>query len=353
MPPPKPDKKRRVTIKDVAKIAGVHFTTVSMVMRNHPSIPQVTRDRVHRAANRLGYRRDPVFGALAHFHVNGGMRPASPHIGFVINRAWDKDPIFFPHYQAMLSGAQRQARTLGYELEVIDVSEHSFDSFSVEETLGEKKISGLILANFEPSFASFSLDWNDYTTVKINSMHMAPETTLVSSNHLQDVRIAFKRLAALGYGRIGLALGRSDDEATNRRLTAGYFVEEAAVPALRRIPPLWFPFNAPASEVVRALGRWVRQHSVDAVICTWPNVDELLHAARIKPAESVACASLSVIEPSSPVAGVRPNYTMVGVKAVSLLATQLKSGERGVPEFASTTYVQSSWQDGPSAPPKN
>ena len=75
-------------------------------------------------------------------------------------------------------------------------------------------------------------------------------------------------------------------------------------------------------------------------------------AARLRVPQNVACASLSVVDPDSRLTGIRPNLTMVGIKAVSLLITQLKSGERGVPEFASTTYVQSFWQDGPSAPPK-
>ena len=46
------------------------------------------------------------------------------------------------------------------------------------------------------------------------------------------------------------------------------------------------------------------------------------------------------------------NLHMVGVKAVSLLTTLLKSGDRGVPEYASRTYVRSYWQDGASAPAK-
>ena len=33
-----PKKKHAVTIKDIAKIAGVHFTTVSLALRDHPSL---------------------------------------------------------------------------------------------------------------------------------------------------------------------------------------------------------------------------------------------------------------------------------------------------------------------------
>ena len=37
---------RRVTLSDIAKKAGVHVTTVSLAMRNHPRLPETTRQRI-------------------------------------------------------------------------------------------------------------------------------------------------------------------------------------------------------------------------------------------------------------------------------------------------------------------
>jgi len=44
-----------VTIKDVAKLAGVSPSTVSRVCNNNPAISQDTRERVHKAMKQLGY----------------------------------------------------------------------------------------------------------------------------------------------------------------------------------------------------------------------------------------------------------------------------------------------------------
>ena len=44
-----------VTIKDVAKLAGVSPSTVSRTCKNHPSISQETKDRVKKAMEELGY----------------------------------------------------------------------------------------------------------------------------------------------------------------------------------------------------------------------------------------------------------------------------------------------------------
>ena len=44
-----------VTIKDVAKLAGVSPSTVSRVCNNNPAISQETRERVQKAMEELGY----------------------------------------------------------------------------------------------------------------------------------------------------------------------------------------------------------------------------------------------------------------------------------------------------------
>ena len=46
---------RRTTLKDVAKIAQLSLAAVSMAMRNHPSLPAKTFERVKRIAAKLGY----------------------------------------------------------------------------------------------------------------------------------------------------------------------------------------------------------------------------------------------------------------------------------------------------------
>lgn len=44
-----------VTIKDVARLAGISPSTVSRTCKNHPSISQQTKDRVKKAMEELGY----------------------------------------------------------------------------------------------------------------------------------------------------------------------------------------------------------------------------------------------------------------------------------------------------------
>ena len=67
--------------------------------------------------------------------------------------------------------------------------------------------------------------------------------------------------------------------------------------------------------------------------------------------EEVSCACLCLCDAApNNLAGIRPRLDLVGERAVSIVVSQLKSGQLGIPESASSLYVQSIWQDGPSAP---
>lgn len=343
---------KRVTIKDVARAADVHFTTVSLALRDHASIPEKTRTRIREVADQLGYQKNAVFSALTQFHVNGRTRAEAPRIAFVANRAFDEPSSFHTHLRSFYEGARHQAGVLGYELESIIVAQERYDSRSLERYLRSLAIPGLVIASFEPGYDTLSLNWDDYSIVKIDSMHMAPDSVIVGNDHRQDIRTAYRRLSEKGYRRIGLAIGRADEESTQHRYSAGYLIErtESVARGEDHIPPLLFPFNPNREQVVTLLRSWVKHYQLDAVISHHNHIDTLLAEAGYSVPDDIACACLCIRDEGTALTGVRPNYHMIGVKAVSQLATQIRLGERGIPEFSPQTYVRSEWQEGRSAP---
>lgn len=349
---PAPKENRSATIKDVARAAGVHFTTVSMALRDHPSIPECTRERIRAVAKEIGYSRNPVFSALAQFHVHGRQRAAAPKLAYIINRDRQARTDFFRSPDVYLDGAREQARLLGYSLEVLQLGQGHHDSRSVERHLHASGVNGVVIAGFEPGNDPMALNWDEYAVVKIDSMHTPPAAIVVGNDHRQNVRMAFRQLHAKGYRRIGLAISRADEESTQHRYSAGYFVEQRNQPLGDHVPPLIFPLATSRDDAILQLGSWVRQHEIEAVLSHSPSIDQLLRASGLRVPHDVACACLALTEHDDPdaLAGVRPNYRTVGARAISQLATQLKVGERGVPEFSPQTYVPSKWQDGRSAP---
>lgn len=99
---------QRVTIRDVAKVAGVSLTTVSHALNGKGRIDQDTIERVRDAAERLGYEANQTARNL---RVNRAGRIAvinsqsSPHNVSMID---------LDHFVRLLSGATDAASRLGY-----------------------------------------------------------------------------------------------------------------------------------------------------------------------------------------------------------------------------------------------
>ncbi|HWL17101.1 MAG TPA: LacI family DNA-binding transcriptional regulator [Opitutus sp.] len=347
---PEPAGARRPTLKDVARESGYHITTISLALRDHPSIPENTRARIRAIADRIGYERNPVFQALSRFRQQGTVCAPAPRIGYLENFRSGFAPPRPPHLEAIFQGARRQAELLGYRLEPLAVGEDDHDSRTLTKYLRENEITGLVIGSFVPGFAEIALNWDDYAVAKIHSRHTEPDATVIGNDQLREVRLAFRRLSALGHQRIGLAVGRADEDACGHRHTAGYLMEEASIPRDRRVPPLLFPYNVDEPTLAGMIARWVRRNQVDAVLCNWATLLTPLGAEGLKIPDDVAVACLCVCDSDSPLAGIRPHLHLVGERAVSIVVTQLKSTERGLPDFPSSIYVQSTWQDGPTAP---
>ena len=62
--PTAPPVARRVTQREIAHAAGLHFSTVSLALRNSPLLPLATRKKVKQIAQSLQYQPDPMLAAL-------------------------------------------------------------------------------------------------------------------------------------------------------------------------------------------------------------------------------------------------------------------------------------------------
>lgn len=346
---------RRTTLKDVAKETGYHITTISLALRGHASIPSETRQLIEAAAERMGYQRNPVFQALSRFRQQGRVRAPSPRIAYLENYGVGSGLSRPSHLQEMLDGARKQAELLGYQLDVLAVGEDDLDARGVYQHLRAHRINGVVIGSFRPGCAELALNWDELAVAKIISRHTEPEVTVVSNDHLREVRMAFSRLTALGYKRIGLAVGRADEDACGHRHTAGYLMELSSIPPERQVPPLIFPYYNTDTILSGMIARWVRRHKVDVVLCNWLSIKPIIEREGLRVPDEVACACLCLCGPRdlTGLAGVRPQLNLVGERAVSIVVSQLKSGQLGIPECASSLYVQSTWKDGPSAPARH
>lgn len=96
---------RPPTMADVARVAGVSHQTVSRVLSGHPHVRDATREQVHAAVARLGYRRNPAARAL--------VTRRTRTIGVIAVNTTLHGPA------STLAGVQEAARDQGYLVSVV------------------------------------------------------------------------------------------------------------------------------------------------------------------------------------------------------------------------------------------
>ena len=121
-------------MRDVAEMANVSVSAVSLVVRNKPGVADDTRQRVWEAISRLGY-------TVANPHEDG----RAPMVGLLIEQG-SMPAVLDIFYGEVIRGFQTEAQRLGYQvrLHMFDRAEERFDRMY---TSLADDVQGLVIAN--------------------------------------------------------------------------------------------------------------------------------------------------------------------------------------------------------------
>jgi LacI family transcriptional regulator len=126
-----------VSIKDVAKEAGVAVSTVSKVLNSYPNVSEATRKKVNEAAKKLNFVPNAVASALSSKRV--------ARIAILMNQAAQATAIDEID-MSYISGAIVKAKELG--LDVITIFYSMFEDKSLDELIAylrSQSIAGLLI----------------------------------------------------------------------------------------------------------------------------------------------------------------------------------------------------------------
>ncbi len=353
---------RRVTLADVAKKAGVHVTTVSLALRDHPRLPAATRSRLQLLAREMGYAPDPFLHALISYRGRSAPQRTAPTLAYLTNWAtrWGwRETTAHPDFFA---GAKAKARELGFELDHFWLREPGLTQGSLSGVLRERRIHGVIVASHGREMGdALALDWEQFAAVKIDYFPHQPVLHNVTNHQCDIVRLAVQKAMAAGYRRIGFVMHRGWDHAVDRLWSAGLLCEQQNLLPKERIPAHLFPpakpverwfneNNAPVEVDLAPFERWLDRYQPEVLISKSSFVLPALKRLRRRVPRDISFVDVFLEDTSGATAGVRQNYEAVGALAVEQLAGQLQQGQRGVPEIPTTTYVEGTWFDGASCP---
>lgn len=336
-------------MKDVARRAGVHPSTVSLALRNNPDIPEDTRRRIREIAVEIGYHPDPVLDAFNANRLSHQPLRSAPAIAFISDLTPGPSCAESPSQLETYLGARETADRLGFILDRFFIGPGGLPPARLNQIMEARNIDCAILASFSASISELSLNWPRLVALKVESFHTAPALDIITTDHLQASRLTVAQLRTLGYRRIGLVLAAGEDDRLQQLTRSGYFIELAQTPDLPAIAPLKLEPGPDA--VSRQLAVWLAAQRPDAVI--GPTGELLSHLSRAQSGLSVALGYAALDRAGAPdsVAGIDSYHRLVGQTAVELLASRRRINQRGLPPETSVTFVPISWHAGTTAPP--
>ncbi len=353
---------RRVTLAQVAVKAGVHVTTVSLALRNHPRLPVTTRQRIQALAQEMGYAPDPFLRALVAYRGRVMTRQNPPTLAYVTNwnTRWGwKKVTAHPDFYA---GALAKAKELGYKLDHFWMREPGLTQGRLSNILNARGINGVIIASHGREMGdALQFDWANFSAVKIDYFPHQPALHNVTNNQCDVARLAMQKVIAAGYRRIGFVMHRGWDHAVDHLWTAGFLCEQQTVAASNWVPMHLFPEAEPVERWLNeskadvepdfaAFKAWFEKHRPEVIISKGSFVLPILKKMGLRVPRDVAFVDVFLEELAGQTAGVRQNHTTVGALAVEILAGQLQHNKFGVPEIPTTTYVEGSWFNGATCP---
>ena len=173
---------KRVTIRQIAERAGVHYTTVSRALKGDPTIPKATAGRIQAIADEMGYRPDPALSSLVAYRRLTAAHVQTPVIAYIMNVDGPEGLAHSASRQLFLKGARAQAEAMGYRLEVFYFGHGHYHSGYLDRVLITRNITGVILAAFYTEPTDLQLSWDFYSLVKIETLpfhvraHTLPHT---------------------------------------------------------------------------------------------------------------------------------------------------------------------------------
>lgn len=328
----------RVTIRDIAAKAGVHFTTVALALRDSPRISESTRKSIRKLATKMGYAPDPMLSALNAYRrmrVRPSYQATLAWINNWPDRGFLRSNDDFRDYH---EGAKARATELGYGIEEFWMGGRELTFAKLGRILKARNIQGLIMAPQPEPHTEIDFDFGDFSAVSLSYSLKRPALHVVTNHHFRSMLLMMQNLDRLGYRRVGLAVHKSWSEKVGHGWFGGVLTAKELITSGMEILP------------VKLFGRddvqaWMEKERPDVIVSHRQFYEQLLEMGVRMPRDT-GFANLSVPSSTPEVSGVGQNSLHIGRKAVDVLVDMLHRGERGVPDMPLHLLVDGVWMPG-------
>jgi DNA-binding LacI/PurR family transcriptional regulator len=218
--------KRRPSMRDVADVANVSVSAVSLVVRGKPGVAAGTRDRVWEAISQLGYT------------VAAPENTKTGTVGLLIER-YSMPVILDIFYGDVIRGFQLEAQRLGYQV-LLHMFDHTAERLESLRTSLAGGVDGLVVANdgdITPEMV-IQLEAIQAPLVLIESYLPGQQLPCVIGDNFTAGYTVMRHLLDLGHRSIGILGGPRKYRSLTDRLKGAL---AGAAEAGLLIPPEYMP----------------------------------------------------------------------------------------------------------------
>ena len=185
---------RRITISDVARLAGVSHQTVSRVINNKPDVSPATRERVQQVVEQTGYRPSGLARGLATSHT--------ATIGMIV------PDISNPFFSDIARSIETTAYDRGYNVFLCNTDEAPERELNVLYSLEQKHVDGVILNGIRQQGSELLKALEHFPAVVfINRLFDHRPYPAVLNKDRQGAKEAVRQLIRMGRTAIGMLTG--------------------------------------------------------------------------------------------------------------------------------------------------
>ena len=200
-----------VTIKDIAKAAGVSHPTVSRALNDHPGISVATKERIKKLAEEMGY--------VPNASARGLKTSRSRALGVIMRQIDD------PFWSEVLDGVDSVLHPAGYSLFIASTHMERQREKDVVQAMVQRGVDGVIL--LAPQFSDeqcHALKNYGLPMVMVNNEGAGECQDLIFNDDEYGARLVTHYLIDLGHRRIAY-LGNRMGGMTDTNRLAGFAAE--------------------------------------------------------------------------------------------------------------------------------
>ncbi|MFE5138331.1 LacI family DNA-binding transcriptional regulator [Streptomyces fagopyri] len=195
---------QRVTMSDVARAAGVSSATVSYVLSGKRPVTAETRESVHSAIDRLGFRLNPVARSLR--------TGRSMMVALVV------PDLANPFYALLARSIQDKLRGRGYHVVVSNTGAQRGEEEALLQEAVHQRFAGVVMTPFRLAADAFEMIRGAGIPVVVSADTPFDGVDLVTPSSDQAVVDALTHVAASGRRSVGVIAGPLDVPGGDPRL---------------------------------------------------------------------------------------------------------------------------------------